>query len=88
MEVYVISKYGYCMGGVHEVVGIFQNKGEAKKCYLDIIKEYEEKDFVIDEECNKTPLNYTTNHTRLFGDGYQENWDKYIEIYIEKMEVK
>lgn len=89
-NVYVVYQCGYCDGSnFMEILGVYKNIGEAKKCYLDNIEEnIKEYDFDYDEECKNFSLNDTHNMTRLFGGGYQENWDNYIEFHISKEEVK
>lgn len=87
MKVYIVYQFGYNGSELMEILGVYSNIGEAKKVYLqnieDNIKEY---DFDYDEECKMFSINDTHNMTRLFK-GYQENWDNYLEIHIEKREV-
>lgn len=90
MKVYVVYQLGYTGSNELEILGVFSNIGEAKKVFKryidDDIKEY---GFVFDEQ---TPYTETLVcgecMVRLFGDGYQENWDNYLEIHIEMQEVK
>lgn len=90
MEVYVIYQCGYCDGSnFMEILDIYENIGEAKQKYLIEIEEnINECDFGYDEECRHFTINDTHSMTRLFRGGYQENWDNYLEIHIEKREVK
>ncbi|MGM9881482.1 MAG: hypothetical protein ACI31S_01410 [Bacilli bacterium] len=89
MEVYVVYQLGYTGSNVLEILGVFKNIDEAKKCYQknidDNINEY---DYDFDKECRYASWSDTHNVTRLFKGGYQENWDNYLEIHIEKQEVK
>lgn len=90
MKVYVVYQLGYTGSNELEILGVFRNIEEAKKCYSDTINDdIKEYDFDYDEE---TPYRDELINgfcmVRLFGDGYQENWDNYLEIYIEEQEVK
>ena len=88
MKVYVVYQLGYTGTNQLEILGVFSNIGEAKKCYERNIKEnVNEYDFDFDKECNDI-VTETTRMTRLFKGGYQENWDNYLEIHIEEQEVK
>ena len=90
MKVYVVYELGYTGSNELEILGIYKDIETAKKMYRDSIAESRaEFDYDYDEE---TP--YTEElingycMVRLFGSGYQENWDNYLEIYIEEQEVK
>lgn len=90
MKVYVVYQLGYTGSNELEILGVFKNIVEAKKCYSNNIQDnIKEFDFDYDKE---TP--YTDNlengycMVRLFKGGYQENWDNYLEIYLEEQEVK
>lgn len=90
MKVYVVYQLGYTGSNELEILGVYQNIGEAKQRYLKEIEEnIKECDFDYDKECIKKPYNNgKSNMTRLFRGGYQENWDNYLEIYIEEKEVE
>jgi hypothetical protein len=89
MEVYVVYQLGYTGTNQLEILGVFRNIREAKQCYEKNIEEnIKEFDFDYDKECNHSSWSDTHNVTRLFKGGYQENWDNYLEIHIEKQEVK
>ena len=90
MKVYVVYQLGYTGSNELEILGVFKDIDEAKKCYSNNIQDnIKEFDFDYDKE---TP--YIDNledgycMVRLFKGGYQENWDNYLEIYIEEQEVK
>lgn len=90
MKVYVVYQLGYTGSNELEILGVYRNIEEAKKVYREYIKDNREDfDFDYDKE---TP--YTEElingycMVRLFKGGYQENWDNYLEIYIEEQEVK
>lgn len=89
MEVYVVYQLGYTGSNELEILGVFKNIGEAKQCYQknidDNINEY---NYDFDKECKYANWSETHNVTRLFKGGCQENWDNYLEIHIEKQEVK
>lgn len=90
MKVYVVYELGYTGINKLKILGVYKDIETAKKMYRDSIAESRtEFDYDYDEE---TP--YTEElingycMVRLFGGGYQENWDNYLEIYIEEQEVK
>lgn len=90
MKVYVVYQLGYTGSNELEILGVFKDIDEAKKCYSNNIQDnIKEFDFDYDKE---TP--YTDElingycMVRLFKGGYQENWDNYLEIYLEEQEVK
>ncbi|MGN1327398.1 MAG: hypothetical protein ACI4VQ_04940 [Clostridia bacterium] len=90
MKVYIVYQLGYTGSNELEILGVYRNIEEAKKVYREYIKDNREDfDFDYDKE---TP--YTEElingfcMVRLFKGGYQENWDNYLEIYIEEQEVK
>lgn len=71
-----------------EILGTFNNKEIAKKCYLDNIQDnIENYNFVVDKNCNKLTLNYSTNVTRLFYK-QENNYNNYLEFYIKRVEVE
>lgn len=90
MKVYVVYQVGYTGKQEAEILGTFYDIEEAKKVFKryidDNIKEY---GFVFDEQ---TPYTETLVcgecMVRLFGNGYQKNWDNYLEIYIQEQEVR
>lgn len=90
MNVYVVYYLGYTGSNELEILGVYQNIGEAKQKYLKEIEEnIKEYDYDYDKQCHYQSYNDgTASMTRLFGGGYQENWDNYLEIHIEKHEVK
>ena len=89
MEVYVVYLLGYTGSNELEILGVYQNIGEAKQRYLKEIEEnIKEYDYDYDKECKYVSISDTHSMTRLFRGGYQENWDNYLEIHIEKHEVK
>ena len=90
MNVYVVYLLGYTGSNELEILGVYQNIEEAKQRYLREIEEnIKEYDYDYDKECRHQSYNDgTASMTRLFGGGYQENWDNYLEICIEKHEVK
>ena len=90
MEVYVVYQLGYTGVNELEVLGVFRNIEEARKVYKkyieDNIKDY---DYDYDCECPYCDdISLGECMTRLFGGGYQENWDNYLEFHIVKQEVK
>ena len=71
-----------------EILGTFNNKEIAKKCYLDNIQDnIENYNFVVDKNCNKLNLNYYTSVTRLFYK-QENNYNNYLEFYIKRVEVE
>lgn len=89
MKVYVVYLLGYTGSNELEILGVYQNIGEAKQRYLKEIEEnIKEYDYDYDKECKYASISDTHNMTRLFKGGYQENWDSYIEIHLEVQEVK
>lgn len=91
MKVYVVYQLGYTGSNVLEILGVYNDIGEAKQRYLKEIEEnIKEYDFDYDKECKLVTLDKEGKHnmTRLFRGGYQENWDNYLEIHIEEQEVK
>lgn len=89
MKVYIVYQLGYTGTNQLEILGVFSNIGEAKQCYVKQIEDnINEFDFDYDKECSYSSWTDTHNVTRLFKGGYQENWDNYLEIHIEKQEVK
>lgn len=71
-----------------EILGTFNNKEVAKKCYLDNIQDnIENYNFVVDKNCNKLILNYYTSATRLFYK-QENNYNNYLEFYIKRVEVE
>ena len=89
MKVYVVYQLGYTGSNELTILGVYQHIGEAKQRYLKEIEEnIKEYDYDYDKECvHKTYNDGTASITRLFGGGYQENWDNYLEICIEQQEV-
>lgn len=90
MEIYIVYELGYTGTNQLEILGAYKNIGEARKIYQSHIDEnIKEYDFVVDNECGDTvDIEGTHRMIRLFGNGYQENWDNYLELHIEKVEVK
>lgn len=90
MQVYIVYQLGYTGSNELTILGVFKDKEKAKKLYFKNIEDnIKECDFDFDKECiNRHYNNGTAMMTRLFRGGYQENWDNYLEIYIEKQEVK
>lgn len=90
MKVYVVYQLGYTGSNELEILGVYGNINEAKKCYLDNIQDNISKfDFDYDKETPYTDkLENGHCMVRLFRGGYQENWDDYLEIHIEEQEVK
>ena len=89
MKVYVVYLLGYTGSNELEILGVYQNIGEAKQRYLKEIEEnIKEYDYDYDKECKYASISATHNMTRVFKGGYQENWDNYIEIHLEVQEVK
>lgn len=94
MKVYVVYQLGYTGNNELEILGVFKDIDEAKKCYSnniqDNIKEfdfdYDKETPYTDELINGYCMVYCM--VRLFKGGYQENWDNYLEIYLEEQEVK
>lgn len=88
MKVYVVYLLGYTGSNELEILGVYQNIGEAKQRYLKEIEEnIKEYDYDYDKECEDITTK-TGKMSRLFKGGYQENWDNYIEIHLEVQEVK
>ena len=87
--VYVITKtfFHNIEGTITLIIGVYENIGNAKRQYLKEIEESKEDNYIIDEKCDKQTINYITNSTRLFSE-YQENWDNYIELVIQKEDLK
>ena len=89
MKVYVVYQLGYTGSNELEILGVYKNVRFAEDKYFgqisDKIKDY---DYGIDKECDDRIYEITHRMTRLFGGGYQENWDNYLEIHIEEQEVK
>lgn len=90
MKVYIVYELGYTGSNELEILGVYKDIETAKKMYRDsVAKSRVAFDFDYD---NETP--YTEElingecMVRLFGGGYQENWDNYLEVYIEEQEVK
>ena len=88
MEVYVVYQLGYNGSQILDILGIYKNIRFAEDKYYKIINEnIKDYDFGIDKECNDIGNN-EFKMTRLFKGGYQENWDNYLEIHLEKKDVK
>lgn len=89
MKIYVVYQLGYTGSNELEILGVFKDLEKAKETYRFLIKDnIKNYDFVEDNECKYTEeLINGQCMTRLFGGGYQENWDNYLEIYIEEQEV-
>lgn len=89
MKVYVVYQLGYTGINQLEILGVYQDIETAKKVYREIIEDNRaEFDFDYDEETPYTEeLINGKCMVRLFKGGYQENWDNYLEIYIEEKEV-
>lgn len=90
MKVYVVYQLGYTGSNELEILGVFADKEKAKAVYFknidDNIKDF---DFDFDKECINIHYNdNTAMMTRLFKGGYQENWDNYLEVHIERKEVE
>lgn len=89
MKVYVVYQLGYTGSNELEILGVYKNVEFAEDKYFEQIRaNIKEFDFSFDKECNDVILDNTTRMTRLFKGGYQENWDNYLEIYLEEQEVK
>ena len=89
MKVYVVYQLGYTGSNELEILGVFKDLEKAKETYRFLIKDnIKNYDFVEDNECKYTEVIKSQCMTRLFGGGYQENWDNYLELYIEEQEVK
>lgn len=89
MKVYVVYQLGYDGTNILEILGVYKNVRFAEDKYFEQISaNIKEFDFGYDKECNDVILDDTTRMTRLFKGGYQENWDNYLEIYLEEQEVK
>lgn len=89
MKVYVVYQLGYDGTNILEILGVYKNVRFAEDKYFEQIRaNIKEFDFGLDKECNDFVLDNTTRMTRLFKGGYQENWDNYLEIYIQEQEVK
>lgn len=88
MKVYVVYQLGYTGSNVLEILGVYKDYKIAETKYLQQINDnIEDFDFGVDEECDDRIYELTQRMTRLFKGGYQENWDNYLEIYIEEREV-
>lgn len=89
MKVYVVYQLGYTGSNELEILGVYKNVRFAEDKYFEQIRaNIKEFDFGCDKECDDVILDNTTRMTRLFKGGYQENWDNYLEIYLEEQEVK
>ena len=88
MKVYVVYQLGYTGSNVLEILGVFKEYKNAEKIYWQYINDnVEDYDYGVDEECDDRIYELTHRMTRLFGGGYQENWDNYLEIHIEEQEI-
>lgn len=89
-NVYVVYQLGYTGTSQLDILGIYSNIGEARQKYKTVVEEnIKEYDYAYDKECTNHSYNDgTANMTRLFKGGLQENWDNYLEIHIEKREIK
>ena len=88
MNVYVVYQLGYTGSNELEILGVYQDLKLAEERYFkEIIDNIREYDFGFDKECNDI-VKGNNRITRLFKGGYQENWDNYLEIHIERHEVK
>ena len=88
MKVYVVYQLGYTGSNELEILGVYKNVRFAEDKYFEQIRDnIKDFDFGFDRECNDI-VTETSRMTRLFKGGYQENWDNYLEIYIEEQEVK
>ena len=88
MEIYVVYQLGYTGTNQLDILGIYKDIRWAEEKYFKTISDnIAEFDFGLDKECNDI-VTETSRMTRLFKGGCQENWDNYLEIHIEKQEVK
>lgn len=89
MKVYVVYQLGYTGSNELEILGIYKDIETAKKIYKRTIGEnIVEYDFYYDNETPYTDkLVNGKGMVRLFKGGLQENWDNYLEVYIEEREV-
>lgn len=88
MKVYIVYLLSYTGCQSFEILGIYNDYKMAEAEYLKNIKEnIEEFDFDYDKECKDIIKGTKYRVSRLFRGGYQENWDNYLEIYIEEKKV-
>lgn len=88
MKVYVVYQLGYGQEICLDFLEIYEDYKMAEAKYLkEIENNVKDYDFVIDEECNDRRVKMEYRTTRLFR-FQQENWDNYLEIYIEEKEVQ
>ena len=89
MKVYIVYLLGYDGCQELDILGVYQDYKMAEAKYLQEIEEnIKEYDYDYDEECKDTRKGTEFRMSRLFKGGYQENWDNYLEIYIEEKEVQ
>ena len=78
---------------ITEIIGVYNSYEKAYNQALSLEKEnIDNFDYVEDEEdlslaVNETEKDSKSGSIRMFYE-YQENWDRYFEIHIEKVEVE
>lgn len=89
MKVYVVYQLGYDGSQILDILGVYNDYEKAEKEYLQNIEDnIRNFDFDYDKECKDHRKGTEFRMSRLFKGGYQENWDNYLEIYIEEREVE
>lgn len=86
MKVYVLVEQVYpaCETAYNEVIGVYKDLKKAIEKKKEVIKEdIKNFDFIEDIENVEHPLAIS----RIF-QGFQENWDNYIEYRIVESEVE
>ena len=86
MKVYVLIEQVYpaCETAYNEVIGVYEDLQKAIEKKKEVIKEdIKNFDFIEDIENVENPLAIS----RIF-QGFQENWDNYIEYRIVESEVE
>ncbi len=80
MKVYVLIEEDFndIDGTFYELLGVYNNEKKAERIKETKMNEYLKKDYIKDEE---------SPDIRLFS-GFQENWQDYIQFYIEEKEVE
>ena len=65
------------------IIGLYESKESAIKKALELIEEDKEYGYILDDERNNL---LEDSYVRLFRD-WQENWNCYYEIIIQKLDL-
>ena len=80
------DKYNIDYNKIYSFTNGDKIKEQIRFCKLDKYIYIENYNFVVDKNCNKLTLNYSTNVTRLFYK-QENNYNNCLEFYIKRVEV-